>query len=113
MRHVILCGFLSAVTAIVLAPGAAAAEHRSCPNGYTAYDVPQTEAQLKQLPRIAAGLDATPAPYTVQELIDLGNLIDENDDGTFCLKAVSNLRGASVNQWGFFYMARDNNTAAS
>jgi len=29
------------------------------------------------------------------------------------LKAVSNLRGASVNQWGFFYMARDNNTAAS
>jgi hypothetical protein len=49
----------------------------------------------------------------VQELIDLGNLIDENDDGTFCLKAVSNLRGASVNQWGFFYMPRDNNTAAS
>jgi hypothetical protein len=28
-------------------------------------------------------------------------------DGTFCLKAVSNLRSASVNQWGFFYMARD------
>jgi hypothetical protein len=28
-------------------------------------------------------------------------------------QAVSNLRGASVNQWGFFYMARDNNTAAS
>ena len=75
--------------------------------------VPQTVAELSRLPRIAAGLDATPAPYTVQELIDLGNLIDENDDGTFCLKAVSNLRGASVNQWGFFYMARDNNTAAS
>ena len=36
----------------------------------------------------------------MQELIDLGNLTDENDDGTFCLKAVSNLRGASVNQWG-------------
>jgi hypothetical protein len=49
----------------------------------------------------------------VQELIDLGNMIDENDDGTFCLKAVSNLRGASVHQWGFFYKARDNNTAAS
>jgi hypothetical protein len=114
MRHVILGGFLFAVTAIGLAPGAAAAEHQSsCPNGYTAHVVPQTEEELRQLPRINAGLNATPAPYTVQELIDLGNLIDENDDGTFCLKAVSNLRGASVNQWGFFYMARDNNTAAS
>ena len=114
MRRVILCGFLFGVTAIVLAPGAAAAEHQSsCPNGYTTHAVPQTEAELRQLPRLNAGLDATPAPYTVQELIDQGNLIDENDDGTFCLKAVSNLRGASVNQWGFFYMARDNNTAAS
>jgi hypothetical protein len=114
MRHVILCGFLFAVTAIGLAPGAAAAEHQSsCPNGYTAHPVPQTVTALRQLPRIVAGLDATPAPYTVQELIDLGNLIDENEDGIFCLKAVSNLRGASVNQWGFFYMARDNNTAAS
>ena len=114
MRHVILCGFLFAVTAIVLAPDAAAAEHQSsCPNGYSSHAVPQTEAELRQLSRIDAGLDATPAPYTVQELIDMGNLIDENDDGTFCLKAVSNLRGASVNQWGFFYLARDNNTAAS
>ena len=114
MRHVILCGFLLAVTAIGLAPGAAAAEPKSsCPNGYTAHAVPQTEAEMRQLPRIDAGLDATPAPYTVQELIDLGNLIDENGDGNFCLKAVSNLRGASVNQWGLFYMARDNNTAAS
>jgi hypothetical protein len=114
MRRVILCGFLFAVTAIGLAPGAAAAEHQSsCPNGYTAHAVPQTEAEMRQLPRIDAGLDATPAPYTVQELIDLGNSLDENDDGTFCLKAVSNLSGASVNQWGFFYSARDNNTAAS
>jgi hypothetical protein len=68
---------------------------------------------MRQQPRIDAGLDAAPAPYTAQELIGMGNLIDENDDGTFCLKAVSNLRGASVNQWGFFYLARDNNTAAS
>jgi hypothetical protein len=114
MRHVILSGFLFAVAAIGLAPGAAAAEHQSsCPNGFTAHAVPQTEAELRELPRLAAGLDATPAPYTVQELIDQGNLIDENDDGTFCLKAVSNLRGASVNRWGFFYLAGDNNTAAS
>ena len=113
MRHVILGGFLFAVTAIGLAPGAAAAEHRSCPNGYFSYDVPQTETEMRQLPRIAKGLNATPAPYTVQELIDLGNLTDENGDGTFCLKAVSNLAGASANQWGFFYLARDNNTAAN
>jgi len=52
-------------------------------------------------------------PYTVDELRDLGNQIDANGDGDFCLKAVSNLRGASVTQWGFFYGARDNDTAAS
>jgi hypothetical protein len=40
-------------------------------------------------------------------------LIDENQDGTFCLKAVSNLRGSSAKQWGFFYAAGDNDTAAS
>ena len=114
MRQVILFTFVSAVAALVLASGAAANGHQSsCPNGYTAYPVPQTEAQMRLLPRIAAGLDADPAPYTVQELVDLGNLIDENQDGTFCLKAVSNLRGASVEQWGFFYGARDNDTAAS
>jgi hypothetical protein len=114
MRQVILSAFLFAVTAVVLVPGAAADQHQSsCPNGYTAYAVPQTEAALRQFPRIAAGLDATPAPYTVQELIDLGNLIDGNDDGTFCLKAVSNLRGSSDKNWGYFYGARDNDSAAS
>ena len=102
------------MTAIGLAPGAAAAEHRSsCPNGYFSQAVPQTEAELRELPRLAAGLDATPAPYTVQELIDLGNLIDGNDDGTFCLKAISNLRGSSDKNWGYFYGARDNDSAAS
>ena len=49
----------------------------------------------------------------MQELIDLGNLIDENDDGTFCLKAISNLRGSSDKNWGYFYRARDNDSAAS
>jgi len=116
MRHVVLYAFLFAVTAVVLAPGAAADQHlSSCPNGYNAYPVPQTEAAMRQgqFPRIVAGLDATPAPYTVQELIDLGNLIDGNDDGTFCLKAISNLRGSSDKNWGYFYGARDNDSAAS
>ena len=114
MRHVVLCAFLFAVTAVVLAPAAAAAQNQSsCPNGYAAYPVPQTEAAMRQFPRIAAGLNATPAPYTVQELIDLGNQIDGNDDGTFCLKAISNLRGSSDKIWGYFYGARDNDSAAS
>ena len=39
--------------------------------------------------------------------------IDENDDGNFCLKDVSNLRGESGKHWAFFYSARDNDTAAS
>lgn len=114
MRRVILFTFVLAVTSVVLASAASADGHRSsCPNGFTAHPVPQSEAEMRQLPRIAAGLDANPAPYTVQGLIDLGNLIDENQDGSFCLKAISNLRGASVDQWGFFYGARDNDTAAS
>ena len=114
MRHVILCALLLALTAFVLAPSAVADQHQSsCPNGYTAYAVPQTEAEMRQFPRIAAGLDATPAPYTVQDLIELGNQIDGNDDGTFCLKAVSNLRGSSDKNWGYFYGARDNDSAAS
>ena len=114
MRRIILGVVVLGLAAAVLGPVAGASEHQtSCPNGSTLYAVPQTEAQMRLLPRIAAGLDATPAPYTVDELRELGNQIDANDDGYFCLKAVSNLRGASANQWGYFYGARDNDTAAS
>ena len=114
MRHVVLCAFLFTVIAVVLAPGAAADQDlSSCPNGYTAYPVPQTEAALRQFPRIAAGLDAMPAPYTVQDLIDLGNQFDGNDDGTFCLKAVSNLRGSSDKISGYFSRASYPDRAAS
>jgi hypothetical protein len=41
----------------------------------------------------------------VEELVDLGNLIDGNGDGTFCLKAISNLRGSSDKNWGYFLRA--------
>ena len=114
MRQGILLALVLSIAAIAFAsPAAADADRSSCPNGFTAYAVPRTEADLLQFPRLAAGLAADPAPYTAQDLIDLGVAIDANADGTFCLKAVSNLRGASFDYWGYFYAARDNDTAAS
>lgn len=112
MRLGILLALLT--TALVLAPTATpAADRTSCPNGYTSYEVPDTLAELMQLPRIAAGLNANPAPYTAEDLIALGAQIDSNGDGIFCLKAVSNLRGESAKNWAYFYAARDNDAAAS
>ena len=114
MRRIIIGVVIVGIAVVVVGPGASASEDRSsCPNGFMRYAVPQTEAEMRVFPRIAAGLDATPAPYTVEELRDLGNQIDANGDGDFCLKAISNLRGQSATQWGFFYGARDNDTAAS
>ena len=112
MRLAIFLSIVLALTATVVGT-AGASPRTSCPNGYFSWPVPQNEAELKVLPRIAAGLEADPAPYTVGELVALGNLIDANGDGDFCLKAISNLRGSSDGQWGFFYGARDNDTAAS
>ena len=114
MRQVILVTLALGLIASIVAAGASADGHRtSCPNGTFDHPVPQTEPALRQLPRIADGLDAVPAPYTVQELVDLGNVIDANGDGRFCLKEVSNLRGSSFKIWGYFYGARDNDTSAS
>jgi hypothetical protein len=94
---------LVAAAVAVAVPAAAASQHRaSCPGGYDTYPVPQSEAELRQLERIDAGLDADPAPYTVAELLELAQLIDANGDGTFCLKAVSNLRGSSGKKWAHF-----------
>ena len=107
-RAALLCA--GAIVA-VMASSAAAGDRTSCPNGFFAWDVPQTEQAMRVLPRIDAGLDAE--AYTVQQLVDLGNAIDANGDGVFCLKAVSNLNGISDKNWGFFYGARDNDSAAS
>jgi hypothetical protein len=109
-----LCTLLVLVGAgALLAASAGASERSSCPNGYTAYAIPDTEAELLSFPRIAAGLAADPAPYTAVELIELAAIIDANGDEIFCLKAVSNLRGESTKHWAFFYLARDNDAAAS
>ena len=112
MRLMIFLALVLALTATVIGT-AGASPRTSCPNGYFSWPVPQNEAELRALPRIAAGLAADPAPYTVADLVGLGNLIDANGDGDFCLKEISNLRGSSDRQWGFFYGARDNDTAAS
>ena len=100
----------SAIVAVT-ASSAAAGERTSCPNGFFDWTVPQTEQAMRVLPRIDDGLDA--GAYTVQQLVDLGNAIDANGDGVFCLKAVSNLNGSSDKNWGYFYGARDNDSAAS
>ena len=113
MRQAILLIVITAVTALAFASAAAGKQHRSsCPNGWFAAPVPSTAADLLQFPRIAAGLSANPAPYTAQGLIASAAQIDANDDGIFCLKAVSNLRGSSTKAWQYFYLARDNDTAA-
>jgi hypothetical protein len=88
-------------------------ERLSCANGFDPFPIPQTEAEVRAFPRINAGLNADPPLYTVDELIALAAAVDENDDGIFCLKAVSNLRGNSVKKWAYFYEAADNTTAAS
>lgn len=113
IRLAIVLALVIAFASPLAATAGAAADRSSCPNGMDLYDVPQTEAELRALPRINDGLNAVPAPYTVAELVALGNQIDANSDGTFCLKEVSNLRGQSVKAWGFFYGARDNDTSAS
>ena len=113
MRQGILFALVFATMALMLASTAGAdAPRTSCPNGFTAYAVPQSEADLQQFPRIAAGLAADPAPYTAEDLLGLGTVIDGNADGIFCLKAISNLRGSSTKAWEYFYGARDNDTAA-
>ena len=112
MRLVILLALVLALT-LPLAATAQGAERIYCPHGTFEWEVPQTVEALEALPRLFDGLNAVPPPYTAQELIDLGNQIDANDDGKFCLKEVSNLRGESFKNWGFFYGARDNDTGAS
>lgn len=101
----------SAIVVAVFVSSAAAGDRTSCPNGFFDWQVPQSEEAMRVLPRIDAGLDA--GAYTVQQLVDLGNAIDANGDGMFCLKAVSNLKGSSDRIWGYFYGARDNDSAAS
>jgi hypothetical protein len=58
------------------------------------------------LPRIQTGL--ADGVYTVEELADVFGAVDDNQDGTICLKSQSNLRGNSTKNNGAFYVAKDN-----
>ena len=113
MRQGIVLALVLVLCAVVSSSAAGQQPRASCPNGYEMAAVPQDEAAMRMFSRIAAGLDADPAPYTVDELVALGNAIDANGDGQFCLKAISNLNGNSVKSWAYFYGARDNDSAAS
>ena len=114
MRLVILLMLVLALT-LPLAATAQGAERTSCPNGFDYYPVPDDFEDFGDLGlvRILDGLTAVPPPYTVQELVALGDQIDANNDGSFCLKEISNLRGESFKNWGYFYGARDNDSAAN
>lgn len=56
-------------------------------------------------PRHLAGVEA--GIYSVLRLTARFDVIDEDDDGVVCLKAVSNLLGNSDKNWAFFYLADD------
>lgn len=114
MRLVILLALVLTLT-LPLAATAQGAQRTGCPNGFDRYDVPDDvdDFEALGLVRILDGLNAVPPPYTVEELVALADQIDANDDGDFCLKEVSNLRGESFKSWGYFYGARDNDTGAS
>ena len=64
-----------------------------------------TLQQYLAAPRHLAGLDA--GMYSVLGLTARFDVIDADDDGVVCLKAVSSLRGNSDKNWGFIYLADD------
>ena len=104
-------GFAAAATigavSIAVAGPVGASAGTACDRGYEDPGAVTYEESL-ELDRIQAGLAADPAPYTESSLAELFAVLDGNEDGLICLKAVSNLRGNSVKHWGFFYTADDN-----
>jgi len=64
-----------------------------------------TLQQYLAAPRHLAGLEA--GMYSVLGLTARFGVIDEEDNGVVCLKAVSSLQGNSDKNWGFFYLADD------
>ena len=97
---------LGLVAAVAVGVNPAAAEPvDGCPPGFGDPGAATLAEGLLQ-PRIVHGL--TTSVYTVEELTEQFDELDANDDGSICLKAVSNLRGQSVKSWAAFYLADDN-----
>ena len=93
------------VAAALLIPVTAAqATPKDCVPGFSVPGAVNLQHYLAA-PRHLAGLDA--GRYTVPVLTARFDVIDEDDDGVVCLKAVSNLQGNSDENWGFFYLADD------
>ena len=94
-----------AVTAALSIPmGSAHAAHTGCPPGFSEPGAVTLQAYL-DAPRHAAGLEA--GRYTEDDLTVRFGAIDANGNGVICTKAVSNLTGNSGRNWGFFYLAGD------
>ena len=93
------------VAAALLTPMTAAqATPEGCVPGFSEPGAVDLQEYLAA-PRHLAGLEA--GIYRAPSLTDRFDVIDEDDDGLVCLKAVSSLRGNSDKNWGFFYLADD------
>jgi hypothetical protein len=93
------------VAAALLMPTTAAhATPEGCVPGFSEPGA-VTLQQYLTAPRHLAGQEAR--RYDVPSLTARFDVIDEDDDGVVCLKAVSSLQGNSDKNWGFFYLAGD------
>ena len=93
------------VAATVLIPATSAqARPEGCVPGFAEPGTVRLDGYL-EAPRHVAGVAA--GVYTVEALTARFRVIDEDGDRAICLKAVSNLRGSSAANWGFFYLAGD------
>jgi hypothetical protein len=91
-------------TALVIPVGSAQAEPAGCVPGLS--DPGEVAlAEYLDAPRHVAGL--ADGAYTSEQLVRRFDAIDADEDGLVCIKAVSNLRGESAKNWGFFYLAGD------
>jgi hypothetical protein len=84
--------------------GSAQAESTGCTPGFSDPGV-VTLKEFLAAPRHVAGLEA--GVYSKRDLTARFDVIDADDDGRICIKAVSNLEGSSGENWRFFYLSGD------
>jgi hypothetical protein len=91
-------------TALLIPMGSAQANPEGCVPGQSDPGEVTLDEYL-DAPRHVAGL--AEKVYTRKELIRRFDAVDADDDGLVCIKAVSNLRGESAENWEFFYLNGD------